>query len=132
LRTPDGEPAILRDHEYITIWGFWNGPDEALAAHDGRYYRAVNAEDACREQLISADLLAELLERAGRRLALSGFEDNNLKPDHLLISFGADNQIVKDTMGKPEVRLCNFELVRRSRSGNGEAKPAALQTHGST
>jgi hypothetical protein len=131
LRTPDGEPAILRDHEYITIWGFWNGPDEALAAHDGRYYRAVNAEDACREQLMSADLLAELLERAGRRLALSGFEDHNLKPDHLLISFGSDNQIVKDTMGKPEVRLCNFELVRRSRPGSGEAKPPVTR-HGST
>jgi hypothetical protein len=132
LRTPDGEPAILRDHEYITIWGYWNGPDEALAAHDGRYYRAVNAEEACGLQLISADLLAELLERAGQRLARSGFEDHHLKPDHLLISFGADNQIVKDTMGKPEVRLCNFELVRRSRPGDGGAKPTDQVAHGST
>ena len=47
------------------------------------------------------------------RLARCGFEDLNPKPDHLLISFGPDMQLVLGTTGKPEVRLCNFELVRR-------------------
>ncbi|MCS7337142.1 MAG: hypothetical protein NZ739_02750 [Verrucomicrobiae bacterium] len=42
LRTPDGEPAVRKDYDYITIWGFWNGPDELLAAQDGSYYTAVN------------------------------------------------------------------------------------------
>ena len=26
-----------RSSDYITIWGFWNGPDELLAAHDGQF-----------------------------------------------------------------------------------------------
>jgi len=113
IQTPDGGPAVSKDHEYVTIWGFWNGPDEMLAARDGQYYRGINAEQACREQLISEDTLAELLERARKRLSRAGFEDLNLKPDHLLISINPENQMVTDTFGKPDFRLCNFELVRR-------------------
>jgi len=30
-----------------------------------------------------------------------------------LISFDAEGKVVFDAMGKPEVRLCNFEFVRR-------------------
>ncbi len=48
-----------------------------------------------------------------RRLADCGFEDLNLKPDHLLISFDAAQKLVLDTLGKPELRLCNFELIHR-------------------
>ena len=113
LRTPDGEPAISEDHEYITIWGFWNGPDELLAQQDTPCYRGVNADRACADGLISDETLRELMTRVRNRLARCGFEDLNLKPDHLLISVNSENQLAKDTLGKPEVRLCNFELVRR-------------------
>ena len=113
LRSPDGEVAVSKDHEYITIWGFWNGPDELLAVRDGQYYRGVNAERACQEKLITEETLAELLDRARSRLGRAGFEDLNLKPDHLLISFNPQNQMVTDTLGKPDFRLCNFELVRK-------------------
>jgi hypothetical protein len=113
LRTPDGGPAISEDHEYLTIWGFWNGPDELLALHDGPYYRAVNAEQACAQGLISQESLAELICRVRNRLQRAGFEHLNLAPAHLLISFNPENKLATDTLGKPEVRLCNFELVRR-------------------
>ena len=52
--------------------------------------------------------------KAGK-LAQCGLEDLNLKPDHLLISFDPEQKLVLDSTGKPEVRLCNFELVRRRR-----------------
>lgn len=125
LRTPDGQPAVSKDHEYITVWGFWNGPDEVLAVRDGPYYRGINAEQACREKLISEVTLTELLKRARNRLRRAGFEDLNLKADHLLISFKPDNQMVTDTFGKPDFRLCNFELVRRILPGAETARPAA-------
>ena len=57
--------------------------------------------------------MMELTQRMSRRLADCGFEDLNLKPDHLLISFDAAQKLVLDTLGKPELRLCNFELIRR-------------------
>ena len=68
-----------------------------------------------------------MLERARNRMGRAGFEDLNLKPDHLLISFNPQNQMVTDTLGKPDFRLCNFELARRLPvAGPGtdlEAKP---------
>jgi hypothetical protein len=113
FRTPDGEPVVRKEYDYITIWGFWNGPDELLAAQDGKFYEAFNAKHAFTHKLISAETLAELTQMIGRRLDRCGFEDLNPKPDHLLISFDAEQKLVLDTMGKPELRLCNFELLRR-------------------
>ncbi len=122
LRTPDGEPAVREDYDYITIWGFWNGPDEVLALQDGRFYQAFNVRHAFAEKMITREMLEELIQLKARRLARCGFEDLNPKPDHLLISFGPDMHLVMATTGKPEVRLCNFELVRRQ---NAAANPAS-------
>lgn len=113
LRTPEGEPAVRQDSDYITIWGFWNGPDELLAVRDGSYYTAFNVEQAHQLGLIPTRLLDELLESIAARLAQAGFQDLNLKPDHLLISFDPDRKLVLDETGKPELRLCNFELLRK-------------------
>lgn len=113
LLTPDGEPALRREYDYVTIWEFWNGPDELLAAQDGRFYHAVNAKRAFANKLIPAQSLEELLELKALRLADAGFEDLNPKPDHLLISFDDTNKLVLGATGKLEVRLCNFEFVRR-------------------
>ncbi|MGD0613813.1 MAG: hypothetical protein ABSA69_00035 [Verrucomicrobiota bacterium] len=113
LRTPDGEPLVRNEYDYITIWGFWNGPDELLAADDGQYYHAVNAQRAFANKTISQEALKELMQLKAERLARFGFEDLNPKPDHLLVSFDAAEKMVIGSLGKPEVRLCNFELIRR-------------------
>jgi hypothetical protein len=63
--------------------------------------------------MISKQLLQELVQSKADRLARCGFEDLNPKPDHLLISFDPAQKLVFAETGKPEVRLCNFELVRR-------------------
>jgi len=62
--------------------------------------------------------MEELLRAKAGKLAQCGLEDLNLKPDHLLISFDTRQELVLDAAGKPEVRLCNFELVRRRPDGN--------------
>jgi hypothetical protein len=58
-------------------------------------------------------MLTELNQMVAHRLEQCGFEDLNPKPDHLLISFDSEQKLVLDTMGKPDLRLCNFELLRR-------------------
>lgn len=113
LLTPDGEPILQKGRNYITIWGYWNGPDELLAAQDDRHYTAMNAKYACANKLISEKVMEELMQSKAGRLAQCGLEDLNLKPDHLLISFDPEQKLLLDSTGKPEVRLCNFELVRR-------------------
>lgn len=112
LVTPDGEPAVRKDYDYIAVWGYWNGPDELLAAEDDRAYTSINAKRACAHGLISQQLMEELVQAKADKLRRCGLEDLNLKPDHLLISFDSQQKLVLDNSGKPEVRLCNFELVR--------------------
>lgn len=119
LLTPEGEPAVRKGCNYITIWGYWNGPDELLAAQDDRHYTAINAKRACADKLISLKMMEELVRAKAAKLAQCGLEDLNLKPDHLLISFDPNQKLVLDSAGKPEVRLCNFELVRRQPDSNG-------------
>jgi len=113
LRTPEGDPLVRKEYDYITIWGFWNGPDEWLAVADGSFYHAVNAKKAYADKLISKQLLSQLVQLKTEKLARCGFEDLNPKPDHLLLSFDPAQKLVVDSLGKPEARLCNFELVRR-------------------
>jgi len=79
LHTPDGKPILCADHDYITIWGFWNGPDELLAARDGQYYRGINARQACPSRFITRKMLDELLKQTKKRLAKRGFDDLRLK-----------------------------------------------------
>jgi hypothetical protein len=112
LVTPDGEPAVRKDYDYIVIWGYWNGPDELLAAEDDRAYTSINAKRACANGLISQQVMEELVQAKADKLLRCGLQDLNLKPDHLLISFDSQQKLVLDNSGKPEVRLCNFELVR--------------------
>jgi hypothetical protein len=113
MLTPEGEPLLRRDRDYITVWGFWNGPDEMLAEDDTHRYRALNAWEAHQQGLIDSATLNALLHLKLTRLARCGFEDLHPKPDHLLVSFGADGALLRDAEGKPEIRLCNFELLRR-------------------
>jgi hypothetical protein len=113
LRTPDGEPILRQDYDYITLWGFWNGPDELLAADDSRSYHAVNLKQAFANNKISRQMLDELMRLKAERLARCGFEDLNPKPDHLLISFDSAENLVLGPQGLPEARLSNFELIRR-------------------
>jgi hypothetical protein len=59
------------------------------------------------------------------------FEDLHLKADHLLLSFSPDKKMVKDTFGKPEVRFCNFELIRKLPSSPQKARHRRSKTRAS-
>jgi hypothetical protein len=78
----------------------------------------MNAKYACANKLISEEVMQELMQSKAAKLVHCGLEDLNLKPDHLLISFDSEKKLVRDSTGKPEVRLCNFELVRHKLNGH--------------
>jgi len=110
-RTAAGDPVLRPNRIYVAIWGFWNGRDELLAARDATYCTGIDLEDAVRKGLLSADRSASLLEWQRQRMGAAGFEDLNLKPDHLLLSLDPDNRLILDEGGRPEIRICNMELV---------------------
>lgn len=112
LRTPDGQPALCKDHDYITIWGFWNGPDELLACHDGEYYQSINARQAWCEGLIPSETLQQLSNTAQQQLNRANFEHLDFRPEHYLLSLASNHTLVRDPQGNLEVRLCNLELIR--------------------
>ncbi len=113
FKTPDALPLLHMDHEYIIIWGYWNGPDEMLSKEDITYYKGINALRAFRERYISEDKYMHVLKTIKKRLRKVGIQDMNLCGSHLLLSLDKQEAIVYDSNGVPEVRICNFEFLKK-------------------
>lgn len=111
----DDLPILMKDHGYITIWGYWNGPDEKLADKDEDYYEGINALTAYREEVIDEKEYLNLVENTKKKLAGIGVEDLNLRGNHLLISFDSNKKMITDKEGNPDVRICNFEFLKKIR-----------------
>lgn len=107
----DGRSVMLMNHNYITLWGYWSGPatGDSEIAHD----MGINLQQAFSDGLIGKDVFEKLLERKQKNLAKAGFEDLHMKGEHLLMSRRADGSFILKEDGLPEVRICNFELMRR-------------------
>ncbi len=114
LLTPDDHPILSRHHEYLTIWGYWNGPDDALAAKDEAVYRGIDALAAYREERLRKRDYVRVMRSVKTRLAGAAFEDLSLRGTHLLLSIDRKQQLAVDKMGVPLVRICNFELLKRN------------------
>jgi hypothetical protein len=111
--TPDKRPILRKDRDYISIWGYWNGPDEKLADEDGNYYRGIDALRALRGGLISTEIYVDLLQSAKQRLLSAGVEDLNLRGSHLLLSVLISiGHLITDRENMPEVRICSFDLLK--------------------
>ena len=112
-RTADGYPVLSRQHEYITIWGYWNGPDDALAEKDEEIYKGIDALAAYREGRLSQRGYVRVMRAAKKRLAAAGVEDLSLRGNHLLLSIDRQGNLAVDAKGQPVVRICNFEMLKR-------------------
>jgi len=116
LVMPNGRCVLQRDHDYIILWGYWNGPDELLAEKDEEYYTGVNALSAYRDGLMAQDVYLRLMKSARQRLTAVGIEDLNLRGNHLILSIDKQGRLAENpATGLPAVRICNFELLRRAR-----------------
>ena len=113
LVTVEGKPVLRNDHDYIIIWGYWNGPDDMLAARDGDYFEGINALRAWREGIIAEDEYVGLMKRTREKLRGLKVEDLNLRGSHILLSRRfSTGELIRDQNGFPETRICNFELLR--------------------
>ncbi|OPZ07710.1 MAG: hypothetical protein BWZ08_01678 [candidate division BRC1 bacterium ADurb.BinA292] len=113
LRTPDGEPILRPDHDYIKVWGFWNGPEEVPADLTDIHRHALNADQAVREGRLKPAQVHEMVEWMKERLAAAGYGTPWLASHHLLLSRDARGRFHRDIHGRIECRLCNFEFVRK-------------------
>jgi len=111
--TPDGAPALRPERDYISIWGYWNKPDESLAEIDADYYRPIDALRALREEKLSRDVYLCLLQRLKERLAEMGYEDLDFGGTHKLLALDKTGEFLSGDDGLPLARICGFELLRR-------------------
>ena len=115
LQTPEGSAILQSDRDYISIWGYWNGPDDKLAARDGDYFEGINAMRAWREGIISKEEYVSLMLHIRERLLAVNVEDLNLRGSHILLSRRCNTmELVRDRDGLPDARICTFELLRMS------------------
>ncbi len=117
LLTPEGQPILSERREYLSIWGYWNGPDEMLADKDEVLYRGVDALAAYWEGRLTQREYFRLMRATKKRLAAAGVEDLSLRGNHLLLSVDHSQQLATDPNGSPLVRICNFELLKSMENG---------------
>ncbi len=111
--TPDGQPILSRHHEYLTIWGYWNGPDDALAAKDEPIYKGIDALAAYRDDRLTKSDYFRVMRATKKRLAAVNVEDLSLRGNHLLLSIDREQQLSREKGGLPLVRVCKFELLKK-------------------
>lgn len=114
LRIQNGKPILRHDRDYIVIWGYWNKPDESLAEDDRDYYQPVDALHALHSGVLNNNEYMALMQTTKERLQRIGIEDLSFSGHHKLLSLDASGSLVKDGTGMPEVRICNFELMKRT------------------
>ena len=62
---------------------------------------------------IIRDEYITLLKRKEERLEKVGFKDLYLRGSHVLLSLDHKGKLVKDDESIPEMRICNFELLKK-------------------
>ncbi len=113
LRGTDGKPLLRENHDYITLRGYFNGPDWWVATQTDRLCRPLNLEQALAKHLIDPSLFTQLFESIRRKLDNAGYDGSLLKANDLLLALDPDNALLKDRDGLPEVRICNCELIQK-------------------
>lgn len=113
ILTPEGDEILSKKHDYIIIWGYWNGPDDKLAVNDKDYYRGIDILKAYNNRIITEEQYFSYLNKTKKQLKRLGYEDLNLRGNHIMLSVDSKGIIVVDKNNDPELRVCNFEFLRK-------------------
>ena len=107
-----GEPLLREDRNFISIRGFFNGTDSWVAgSHE--LLKPMSLIQAESDGIISSKSKALLREAIIARLINIGIDGSLLEANDLIVSLDSKNNIVTTEDNLPEVRICNFELLRR-------------------
>lgn len=111
LLDPEGSPVLRENHNYITIRGYYNGPDQWVAEHGNALYTPVDLSKATYRKIINESECQRFLEEVKEKLREHGFDGSSLKANDLLLAIDDKGEIMKDAAGEPVVLICNFELI---------------------
>ncbi len=108
---PEGNPILQENHNYITIRGYYNGPDYWVAEQTGLLYVPLDLSRAIRKGFIDEYQSQLLLERVKKNLMNVNYDGSLLKPNDLLLAIDSNGEIVGDTSSNTLVIICNFERI---------------------
>ncbi len=107
----DGNPVLAAEHNYITIRGYYNGPDDWVAEHGDALFTPVDLSKAVKKNLIDEARSRRYTERIIERLAAAGYDGSLIKPDDILLSVDAKGTLMREKDGEPALIVCNFEVL---------------------
>jgi hypothetical protein len=107
----DGNPILGEDHNYISIRGYYNGPDEWVSKQEGSLLTPVDLAKAVRKKIMNESQSRKFLEKVIARLREAGYDGSLLKANDLLLAVDAKGGIMKDKSREPDVIICNFEMI---------------------
>jgi hypothetical protein len=107
---PEGNPILQENHNYITIRGYYNGPDH-IVAKQGPIYTPVSLYKAVDKGIIDESVCRRLLNMVKEKLKKAGYDGSLLKANDLLLAIDSKGEIMNNNQGEPEAIICNFELI---------------------
>ncbi len=111
LLDPEGSPVLQENHNYITIRGYYNGPDQWVAENRDALYIPVDLSKAVERGIIDQAQCRLFLDTVKAKLHVHGFDGSSLKANDLLLAVDDNGEIMKNRSEEPQVIICNFELI---------------------
>ena len=111
----NGRPVLDEKHNYITIRGYYNGPDDWVPEHEGALLTPIDLSRAVRKKILDEQQSKRLLEKVIERLESAGYDGSLLKANDLLLAVDSKGEPMKDPSGEPDVIICNFEVIWKIR-----------------
>lgn len=108
---PEGNTVLQENHNYITIRGYYNGPDHWVAEHESSLFAPIDISKAPSKGILDESQCQRHLDEVKEKLENAGYDGSILKTNDLLLAVGNNGELMKSNTGEPEVIICNFELI---------------------
>ncbi|MEF9426692.1 MAG: hypothetical protein L0956_05805 [Candidatus Mariimomonas ferrooxydans] len=108
---PEGNPVLQENHNYITIRGYYNGPDHWVAEHESLLFTPIDLSKASEKGILSESQCQKLSDKMKESLKNYGYDGSLLKLNDILLAIDDTGKVMKNDTGEPEVIICNFELI---------------------
>lgn len=108
---PEGNPILQENHNYITIRGYYNGPDDWVSKQAGALHVPIDFLKAAKMGILDGVRCIKLLETVKEQLRSVNYDGSQMALNDLLVATHGDNELVVDDSGEPLVIICNFEKI---------------------
>ena len=113
LICPDGKPILSEEHNYITIRGYYNGSDQWVAEQKGQLCRPVDLLKTLHNGIFQETEVNAMIYRVRQKLKDIGYDGSLLQTNDMIITYDPKGDMIKDDEGYPEVRITNFEYIKK-------------------